>query len=76
MHDEVFDAEERWKCRKKGKQMLAVMKSELTNTEIIETVADIEDRIKAAEPKVDMIFLETAGIGRSKAKTPDLQHTD
>lgn len=52
------------------------MKSELTNTEIIETVADIEDRIKAAEPKVDMIFLETAGIGRSKAKTPDLQHTD
>ena len=42
------------------------MKEDLTNTDIIETIAEIEQRIKAAEPKVDMIFLETAGIGRPK----------
>ena len=42
------------------------MKEDLTNTEIVETIAEIEERIKAAEPKVDMIFLETAGIGRPK----------
>jgi cation diffusion facilitator family transporter len=52
------------------------MKAELTNTEIIETIAEIEERIKAAEPKVDMIFLETAGIGRPKPQKRDPQHTD
>lgn len=43
------------------------MKEDLTNTEIIETIAEIEERIKAAEPKVDMIFLETAGLRQSNA---------
>jgi cation diffusion facilitator family transporter len=52
------------------------MKDELTNTEIVETIAEIEERIKAAEPKVDMIFLETAGIGRPKPQKRDPQHTD
>ncbi len=52
------------------------MKDELTNTEIIETIAEIEERIKAAEPKVDMIFLETAGIGRPKPQKRDPRHTD
>ncbi len=46
------------------------MKDTLTNTEIIQTIAEIEERIKAAEPKVDMIFLETAGLKQQKtAKT-------
>ena len=38
------------------------LKAELTNTQIIETIAEIETAIKNAEPKVDMIFLETAGL--------------
>lgn len=45
------------------------MKDSLTNTEIIETIAEIEERIKAAEPKVDMIFLETAGLKQQKGDT-------
>ncbi|NOT47647.1 MAG: cation transporter [Acidobacteria bacterium] len=44
------------------------MKDSLTNTEIIDTIAEIEERIKAAEPKVDMIFLETAGLKPTKAE--------
>ncbi|MEO7673197.1 MAG: cation diffusion facilitator family transporter [Pyrinomonadaceae bacterium] len=52
------------------------MKEDLTNTEIIETIAEIEARIKAAEPKVDMIFLETAGIGRPKVQKPDPERKD
>ncbi len=52
------------------------MNDDLTNTEIVETIAEIEESIKAAEPKVDMIFLETAGIGRPKAQRPDPQHTN
>lgn len=43
------------------------MKDSLTNTEIIDTIAEIEERIKTAEPKVDMIFLETAGLKQQKA---------
>ena len=44
------------------------MKDSLTNTEIIDTIAEIEERIKTAEPKVDMIFLETAGLKQQKAE--------
>lgn len=44
------------------------MKDSLTNAEIVETIAQIEERIKAAEPKVDMIFLETAGLKHKKAE--------
>ncbi len=42
------------------------LKDDLTNTQIIETIAEIEESIKQAEPKVDMIFLETAGIVEKK----------
>ncbi len=52
------------------------LKNELSNTEIIETIHEIETAIKEADPKVDMIFLETAGIKQSKAKKPDTPHTD
>ena len=34
----------------------------LTNMQIVETVAEVEAAIKAAEPKVGMIFLETASL--------------
>lgn len=47
------------------------MREDLSNNEIIETIAEIEERIKAAEPKVDMIFLETAGITeRNRSSKP------
>jgi cation diffusion facilitator family transporter len=35
---------------------------QLTNMQIVETVAEVEAAIKAAEPKVGMIFLETASL--------------
>jgi divalent metal cation (Fe/Co/Zn/Cd) transporter len=38
------------------------LKNDLTNAEIIQTIAEIEKKMKQAEPKVDKIFLETAGI--------------
>jgi len=42
------------------------LKDDMTNTEIVETIREIETNIKKAEPKVDMIFLETAGIADHK----------
>jgi cation diffusion facilitator family transporter len=42
------------------------LRNDLTNSEIIQTIAEIEEKMKQAEPKVDKIFLETAGI---KVKT-------
>jgi len=44
------------------------LQEHLSYKEIIETIADIEARIKKAEPKVDMIFLETAGLKETKPK--------
>lgn len=44
------------------------LKEELTNNEIIRTIAEIEEKIKEAEPKVDMIFLETAGLKEKREK--------
>lgn len=49
------------------------LKTDLTNTEIIETIAEIEAKIKEAEPKVDMIFLETAGLKETKPKKKGLK---
>ena len=43
-------------------------RDDLTNTQIIETIAEIEEKIKKAEPKVDMIFLETAGLKEKKSR--------
>lgn len=51
------------------------LKETLTNAEIIQTIAEIEQKIKEAEPKVDMIFLETAGI-TEKSTAPDADPTD
>ena len=44
------------------------LKNDLTNTEIVQTIAEIEKKMKQAEPKVDKIFLETAGIKQVKSE--------
>ncbi|HEY0428873.1 MAG TPA: cation diffusion facilitator family transporter [Pyrinomonadaceae bacterium] len=44
------------------------LKSDLTNAEIIKTIAEIEKKMKQAEPKVDKIFLETAGLKEVKSE--------
>ena len=42
------------------------LKSDLTNEQVIESIAEIEENMKKAEPKVDMIFLETASLKNSQ----------
>lgn len=44
------------------------LKGDLTYEEIVQTIADIEKKMKQAEPKVDKIFLETAGIKQVKSE--------
>ncbi len=44
------------------------LKDELTNAQIVETVREVEEEIKRAEPKVDMIFLEAASLTDSDVK--------
>lgn len=43
-----------------------VLVETLSNKEVIQTIGEIEEKIKQAEPKVDMIFLETAGIADTR----------
>jgi cation diffusion facilitator family transporter len=50
------------------------LRDQLKTDEIEQTIGEIEDRIKRAEPKVDMIFLETARAGGSRMRTPVPQH--
>lgn len=50
------------------------LNDDLTNAQIVETVAEIETSIKESEPKVDMIFLETASITDSDLKTVNPEH--
>ena len=44
------------------------LKNELTNEQIVGTIREIEGNIKEVEPKVDMIFLETASLEDSPDK--------
>ncbi|MGB7210521.1 MAG: cation diffusion facilitator family transporter [Pyrinomonadaceae bacterium] len=46
----------------------------LTATEIVQTIAEIEEKIKQAEPKVDMIFLEAASVTDTAPKEPHPSH--
>jgi cation diffusion facilitator family transporter len=46
----------------------------LKTDEIEETIEQIEERIKKAEPKVDMIFLETARESEATEQEPNPQH--
>jgi cation diffusion facilitator family transporter len=41
------------------------LKDNLVTDEIVHTIEELEDRIKQAEPKVEMIFLETARASQS-----------
>jgi cation diffusion facilitator family transporter len=50
------------------------LRDQLKTDEIEQTIGEIEDRVKRAEPKVDMIFLETAREGRSRMRKPIPQH--
>ncbi|HEX8649578.1 MAG TPA: cation diffusion facilitator family transporter [Pyrinomonadaceae bacterium] len=50
------------------------LRDQLKTDEIEQTVGEIEDRIKRAEPKVDRIFLETARESESSTRQPIPQH--
>jgi divalent metal cation (Fe/Co/Zn/Cd) transporter len=50
------------------------LKNDLTNEQIIHAIREIEAKIKKAEPKVDMIFLETASLTDSSVKEMMPQH--
>ena len=50
------------------------LKNDLTNEQIVKAISEIEAEIKKAEPKVDMIFLETASLTDTSAKEMMPQH--
>lgn len=50
------------------------LNDELTNAQIVETVREVEEAMKKAEPKVDMIFLEAASLGDSDVKEENPKH--
>ena len=50
------------------------LKNHLTTEEIVKTIGEIEKKIKEAEPKVDMIFLETASLKEDADKVPIPSH--
>ncbi len=50
------------------------LKNDLTNEQVIESIAEIEEIMKKVEPKVDMIFLETASLKNSNGKEVNLKH--
>ena len=52
------------------------LKDDLTNEQIVKAISEIEAKIKEAEPKVDMIFLETAGLTDTSVKPLKSEHTD
>jgi cation diffusion facilitator family transporter len=50
------------------------LKDDLTNAQIVKSIDEIEAEIKKAEPKVDMIFLETARQRDADVKSVMLRH--
>jgi cation diffusion facilitator family transporter len=50
------------------------LRDDLKTDEIVRTNAEVEDLIKQAEPKVDMIFLETARVSESEEQDPIPEH--
>lgn len=77
-HPNVIETVELLTTRLAPKQILVnvrvILKNELTNEEIVKTVNQVEEKIKEVEPKVDMIFLETASLRESDAKKPIPEH--
>jgi divalent metal cation (Fe/Co/Zn/Cd) transporter len=49
------------------------LKNDLTNAQVIQTIAEIEEKMKQAEPKVDKIFLETASITHKEDRPNDTE---
>ncbi len=52
------------------------LKNDLSNTEVIQTIAEVERAMKKAEPKVDMIFLETASLRGTNMKEANPKHLE
>ena len=50
------------------------LKSELDYSQVVETIKEIEVRMKEAEPKVDMIFLETTSLDNLSDKQLNPKH--
>ncbi len=50
------------------------LKSDLSNTEIVQTIIEVEEAMKKAEPKVDMIFLETVSLRDTGVKEVNPKH--
>ena len=50
------------------------LKGSLTNEEIIQTIAEVEEKIKAVEPMADMIFLETASLKEGEKTEANPKH--
>jgi cation diffusion facilitator family transporter len=50
------------------------LRDQLATDDIEQTIGEIEELIKSAEPKVHMIFLETAREGQTETRTPIPQH--
>ncbi|CAN5399556.1 cation diffusion facilitator family transporter [soil metagenome] len=50
------------------------LKSELDYPQVVETIKEIEVKIKEAEPKVDMIFLETGSLDNLSDKPLNPKH--
>jgi hypothetical protein len=51
------------------------LKNDLSNTEVVQSIAQIEEAMKKAEPKIDMIFLERASLTDSSVKEAIPKHT-
>ncbi len=71
-HSGVVDVAELLTMHLAPKQILVNahinLRNDLTNEQIIRCIGEIEKSIKKAEPKVDMIFLETAGLAENVVK--------
>jgi cation diffusion facilitator family transporter len=50
------------------------LKDNLTNEQIVKSINEIEANMKKAEPKVDMIFLETSSLSESTVKEVIPEH--
>jgi len=77
-HENVIEVVELLTMHLAPKQILVNahvnLKNELTNEQIVESIREIEKNIKDVEPKVDMIFLETASQNDSSVKEIMPQH--
>jgi divalent metal cation (Fe/Co/Zn/Cd) transporter len=50
------------------------LRDNLATDDVEQTITEIEERIKRAEPKVQMIFLETARASQTELHEPIAEH--